>query len=218
MKKLLVLLMVLLFATLGIADQLTFVWDPNDPAPEGYRLFQRLEGEEYSNHFWQGQETTATTDVNGVAGQKTDYYFVVRAYEGDTESLDSNEVKHTVDLVPPVTASDVIASYEASTSEITLSWKQSGLEEIIYWKVYYAEDAGGPYSEIETVLNIGQSEIFATRVLEVPLGSMQTFYFTIVSFKRDSLYSLNSEEVFVTVDNRISTEPVQNFKITVIVK
>ncbi|BBO78132.1 hypothetical protein DSCW_55490 [Desulfosarcina widdelii] len=73
--------------------EVTISWDPNDPTPEGYRIFQRTEGEsyEYSQPCWTGSDTQGTVynlDWN------TTYYFVVRAYEGDLESADSEEVSY----------------------------------------------------------------------------------------------------------------------------
>lgn len=73
--------------------EVTLAWDPNDPTPEGYRIFQRTEGQayDYSDPCWTGSDTQGTVynlDWN------TTYYFVVRAYEGDLESVDSEEVSY----------------------------------------------------------------------------------------------------------------------------
>lgn len=75
----------------SFSAQTTLAWDPNDPAPEGYRIFQRLEGQayDYSQPVWSGPDTTGTVD-GLVDGDR--YYFVVRAYAGTEESADSNEV------------------------------------------------------------------------------------------------------------------------------
>jgi hypothetical protein len=69
-------------------------WDPNDPTPEGYRVFIRLEGEayDYTQPAWQGTETNAVMD-GPLFGQT--HYYVVRAYDGNLESVDSNEVSYT---------------------------------------------------------------------------------------------------------------------------
>lgn len=79
--------------TLSIAGQATLAWDPNDPVPEGYRIYQRADGQayDYSQPVWTGSGTTGTV-YNLDYG--TTYYFVVRAYAGDLESADSEEVSY----------------------------------------------------------------------------------------------------------------------------
>lgn len=73
------------------ADQVTLEWDPVTPTPEGYKLFQRTEGQayDYDNPVYTGSGTTFTVN-NLEAGQV--YYFVVRAFDSGCESDDSNEV------------------------------------------------------------------------------------------------------------------------------
>ena len=82
---------VLLIPAKGDATQITMAWDPTDPEPEGYRLYHRLEGQDYDydNCIWSGTEPVATIDD---LEDDTGHYFVVRAFEGDVESSDSNEV------------------------------------------------------------------------------------------------------------------------------
>lgn len=83
----------LLFAeayTVPQTTEVTMAWDPNDPAPAGYRIFQRSEGHtyDYSQPVWIGAGTSCTVynlDFD------TTYYFVVRAFSGIDESSDSNE-------------------------------------------------------------------------------------------------------------------------------
>lgn len=75
-------------------------WDANVPAPEGYRVFVREAGQayDYENPIWGESQTTCTliSLVEGVT-----YHFVVRAYEGDLESADSEEVSYTPPVVVP---------------------------------------------------------------------------------------------------------------------
>jgi hypothetical protein len=92
------LLFLLLLPAMSLAAQVTLAWDPNDPAPDGYRVFQRTEGEayDYSDPVWPGPEDDAsltTCTITDLAGD-TLYYFVVRAFVGTEESGDSNEVSH----------------------------------------------------------------------------------------------------------------------------
>ncbi len=75
----------------------TLGWDANDPEPEGYRVFVREAGSDYdyAHPIWEDRLTTCT--LVGLTEGVT-YYFVVRAYEGDLESVDSEEVSYTPPL------------------------------------------------------------------------------------------------------------------------
>ncbi|MGR9046756.1 MAG: hypothetical protein ACU83N_15835 [Gammaproteobacteria bacterium] len=85
------------------ADQkvtIAWSWDANTPAPDGYRLFKRDQAGQYNytTPAWQDTATTASfTLPNGA------YAFVCRAFVGDSESQNSNEVLFIVeDQAPPV--------------------------------------------------------------------------------------------------------------------
>ena len=71
-----------------------FVGMDNDPAPEGYRVFVRenTQSYDYDHPIWEDSVTACTLSglVEGVT-----YHFVVRAFEGDLESADSDEVSYT---------------------------------------------------------------------------------------------------------------------------
>jgi hypothetical protein len=70
--------------------QITLQWDPNDPAPQGYQLYHRVEGDtyNYAQPVYNGTHATAAVEVPD-DGQR--HFFVVRAYEGSNFSGDSNE-------------------------------------------------------------------------------------------------------------------------------
>lgn len=89
----------MVFFTLAQASDVTLAWDPNDPAPDGYRLFMRQDGQvyDYSSPAWQGTDTQATlSDLS----EGVTYAFVCRAFVGDQESGDSNEVVYTIEAPP----------------------------------------------------------------------------------------------------------------------
>ncbi len=100
-----------LLPAFSIAAQMTMAWDPNDPTPEGYRIYQRTEGQayDYSQPVWTGPYTTCTVDN---LDDDITYYFIVRAYVGEIESGDSNEVSF---LSPSLSATTYAIS--ASTAD-----------------------------------------------------------------------------------------------------
>jgi len=132
----------LIFMSPGLiwAAEVTLAWDANIPAPEGYYLFLRMDGDtyDYSQPVWTGTQTTFTiSDVP----DNTTCYFVVRAYEGVEESGDSNEVSFistTSNSSPSANAgqdqsvlSQAAVTLDGSGSQdpdgdaITYSWRQT---------------------------------------------------------------------------------------------
>jgi hypothetical protein len=84
--------MIAITITSAYSADVTLRWDANIPAPEGYRVFAR-EGSQSYNY---DNPHTLIGLKEGVT-----YSFVVRAFEGDLESLDSDEVSHTPPVVEP---------------------------------------------------------------------------------------------------------------------
>ena len=86
----------LFYCSAATAAQVTLAWDPVQPAPDGYRLYNRTETGtyNYTRPAWSGTATTCT--INNLA-QNTAYKFVVRAYVGSNQSGNSNEIS----FVPP---------------------------------------------------------------------------------------------------------------------
>ena len=87
--------LVAFYAVVASAAQVRLQWDANDPVPDGYRLYQRIEGQAYNSQspaVWSGSTTTCT--VEGLESGKN-YFFTVRAYSGNNESADSNEVSYS---------------------------------------------------------------------------------------------------------------------------
>lgn len=99
--SLLVVFFILTLPSMAGAVNVTLAWDPNDPAPDGYRIYQRIEGQvyDYSHPAWTGTGTSGTV-YN--LDYDTTYYFVVRAYVGTDESGDSNEISFSTPSPPTI--------------------------------------------------------------------------------------------------------------------
>jgi len=90
------LLTIFFTTSAAIAFRVTLAWDTVDGSIDGYQLFVRKHGQSYnfSQPAWKGTATTCTIDD---LEDQTDYYFVVRAFDGSLTSSNSNECHYTVD-------------------------------------------------------------------------------------------------------------------------
>jgi hypothetical protein len=87
----------LLTMTFAIAASVKISWAPNNPAPEGYRVFARKSNHhfDYTTPVWEGSDTACT--VNGL-DDNTEYFFVIQPFHGEVKGDCSSEIHY----VPPV--------------------------------------------------------------------------------------------------------------------
>ncbi|MEJ2155550.1 MAG: hypothetical protein P8X96_09460, partial [Desulfobacteraceae bacterium] len=111
----------LLFTTYAQAAQVTLAWDANNPTPDGYRIFQRLDGDSYdfSSPVWPQAGDDATQTKCTIAGlaDNTTYHYVVRAYAGGVESGNSNEA--TFQSGPPVVSTFTLTATSGANGSIS---------------------------------------------------------------------------------------------------
>ena len=95
------ILAIIFFLSISVfshAAQVTLAWDPNNPAPDGYQVYQRVAGQnyDYNTPVWPkaGDDPVQTNCTINDLADDTSYFFVVRAYMGSNESGDSNEVNY----------------------------------------------------------------------------------------------------------------------------
>lgn len=94
-------------------ETVQFQWDyPTDESIDGFRLYQRLEGSEYGAPVLETDPSMrdVTLEVTGEENTFSKYQFMLRAFRGNNESVDSNEVEFSVDkrIVPPATNFTII--------------------------------------------------------------------------------------------------------------
>lgn len=130
-------------ATAAFGAHVTLRWDANYPAPEGYRVFARQNGASYNYNTPIWEDTLTECTLIGLT-EGTTYHFVVRAYDGNQESADSQEVSFTAGAVganqaPTADAGtnqtvyegamvtlDGTASSDSDSSIAAYQWQQTG--------------------------------------------------------------------------------------------
>jgi hypothetical protein len=102
MKKFFFVLFLLL-ASFVNSYSVDLQWDANQESVDGYRIFYRAEYDyyDYNQPIWEGAETTCNID-NALFDDGERYFFVARAFLGDNESGDSNEVYFDYDDLTPI--------------------------------------------------------------------------------------------------------------------
>ena len=107
---------IIIFSTAisAMAASASFRWEPNDPTPEGYRVFSRRSNQAYNYNQpdWEGSAVTCT--IANLEDQ-TEYYFVARAYDGSLESVDSDEAHY----LPPEPTNDSPVAVDDTTPPVT---------------------------------------------------------------------------------------------------
>jgi hypothetical protein len=96
---LLILFFLIAFPSISHAlCEATLEWDPSGSSAQGYYVFGREEGQDYDydDPWWQGDNTFDGCTIDELEEDKT-YFFVIRAYSGDSMSADSNEARFSYD-------------------------------------------------------------------------------------------------------------------------
>lgn len=159
--------------------------------------------------------TEIEVEVLGELNKKLDYHFVARAFRGDNQSEDSNEVVYTVDRLIPATPIGVHSEYDNVSGLITLRWEQPIEEfEIAYWSVFYRIKDD---TSIADWVKIGQVNSGLDLTLTAPfdvvaLDEIKTVEFTIVAYRNDDTFSHNSDIVSLLID-RTEVPPIETLRI-----
>ena len=151
-------------------------------------------------------------------GVITRKYFVVDAHNTDDptplRSGYSNEVFWDYDWAA------IEASVELVATEIddlaTFTWKQNDIERVKEWKLYMGEVQGGPYDLLTDIPYSGTpGDTYTTsQEMTVNEGEMKTFYFALVTFTPNEVFSENSNEASVVIDKRVIA-PINTLRIKV---
>ena len=216
-------------------EQIRLQWDPVDGV-DGYLLYQAIRAQnpdtgqqehtfDFSSpitneQFRDGKipqdVTQLSVELPGVEGADTKYMFVARAFRGDEQSENSNEVSYVVSLVPPLPATELIGGYDKNAGIISIAWEQPQDEyewrTVSHWIVYY-RIGDGEWTAI------GRIDSDHDLTMEAPFDAVAeeeqaSVDFVIVSYRRSGVYSANSQILTLDIDRR-DVPPVQNLRINI---
>jgi hypothetical protein len=224
MKKLIVLSFLLLIPTMSFSEMIQLEWNysaDDQVKIDGFKIYmKRAYTEEYD---FNNPETTLSADIRSykidlepVNNSNRNYVFVVRAYKGEQESDNSNEVGYKVIGIKPAAPIELTGEYNRETSILNLSWEQPQDEfDIWQWIVYYRLEDETEFTELGTV-DKGQALMLTKDFNVVEPGQSKTVYFTVVAFRRDfTIHSENSAEFSIVIDRQGPPVPPDNLKINI---
>lgn len=198
------------FSVFAGEEEIGLEWDPNvEPNIGGYGAYVGdVAGGPYTKF---ADILHPTVEVwytfqapDGVITRK---YFVVDAHNTDTptplRSEYSNEVFWDYDWAPIETAIELNAT--VLNDVITFTWKQGDIDRVKEWKLYSGETQGGDYTLLASIPYSGTPGDTYTTSEEVTVneGEIKTFYFVLVTFTPNGVFSENSAEASVVIDKRI---------------
>ena len=134
----------------------------------------------------------------------TTYYYVVRAFDGTSESADSNEAS-AVPLDDPPAAPTGLTAADRPDDEggaIDLTWTPSTSADVSRQRVYRGTSPGGPYSPIVEIISTT-----ATSFTDTGLTDGATYYYVVRAFDGTSESANSNESSAVPIDNLAPAPP-----------
>jgi fibronectin type 3 domain-containing protein len=169
-------------------NSVTLAWDASsDISIAGYRLYEGVASQTYSNVIDVGNATTAMVPnlVGGVS-----YFFAVTAYDADgAESAFSGEINYTVPL--PMIMPPTIALSAQGQSSVTLTWDPSPDSAVAGYRLY----EGLASQTYTNVIDVGN----ATAVTASGLVGSATYFYAVTAYDTDGAESAFSGEISYTV-------------------
>ena len=224
MKKLFLFLFILLIPAIAFSETIQLEWDytaDDQTNIDGFRLYMRrlyTEEYDYTNPVATIPPEYRNYQIDAEAGEDTNrtYSFVIRAYKGDEESTDSNEVNYLVVGIKPAAPIELTGEYNKETSILNLNWEQPQDDfDIWKWIVYYRIDDDTEFIELGTV-DKGQALTLVKDFNVVEPGQSKTVHFTVVAFRRDyTVHSENAAEFSIVIDRQGPPVPPDNLKINI---
>ncbi len=225
--KTIIALMIALLPSFAFSEEIKLTWDYQLSAIDGFRCYQKtayandnydFDSPVKTKNFPTGdipaEVTEITIDLEGEENAVLKYLFVCRAFKGNLESENSNEVSYKVVRTIPPAPVGLSGFYDNAAGSIHIEWEQPQDGHIVYkWAVYYRLEGQIEYSDLG-IVNYGHDLILESPFDVVAEGEKKSVFFTVVAFRRSGVYSSNSEEYGIEID-RGFVGPIENLKIEV---
>lgn len=193
--------------------QITLEWLPNGAAPDGYRLYEREEGDDYSEkHYYDvGQESSCM--ISGLTENST-YHFVVRAYAGSDASDYSNEA--TYDCTTTSSNNDPSPPTQPATISPADTSQNISLEPTLTSGEFQDPDAGDVHAQTrwqiyrldndECIYDvISNSDLTALDVPPETLEPFTAYYWTVRYYSQNGGISEPSPTSDFTTSNEVDS-------------
>jgi hypothetical protein len=234
-KFLCAILFILLVATpaLAVNKEITLAWDHDGVDLAGFKIYYGNESGSYSQNvnvimaslcsiYSLGpEEFCHKLNIDVPDNAETTYYFSATAYDADNnESENSEEATAAYDFLKPPAVTDLAASYDKNTSELTFTWtyETEWLPKIIGWSLWESETSGSGYVKVTDIAyNASATPPYNAKV-DISIGADKvTKYYILVANRgaeNNNAFSDNSNEVTVIIDKMPPKSPFE-FKIKI---
>lgn len=204
-------------------EHVKLAWDMPEGPYDGVRIYQKIGDGSYSaplatEEYPDGNIPAGSSELMvvmpGEENSVSVYSWVARAYLGEVESDDSNEVSYIVVNTIPLTPGSVTAEYDLETNQIVMSWDQPTEEYMPdKWVIEYqiGEGAWTPIGDIPGGTN---DFLFETPFDLIGDGEYGTVNFRVVAYRRSGVQSEASQTLPVEIDRRIKP-PIPQLNIEV---
>ena len=143
--------------------------------------------------------TNSHTDTDAVLTNGVTYHYLIRAYDGSQESIDSNQASAVpIDNLTPAAPTGLAAT--AGDGQVALNWNGNGESDLAGYNVYRGQTSGGPYSPVNpSLLNV-------TAYTDANVTNGTTYYYIVTAVDTSANESPGSAETSATPQT--STTPV----------
>ncbi len=166
----------------------------------GQRLYRGItDGGPYALVQTFGDNST-NSYTDSVLTNDITYYYVIRAYDGGQESIDSNQASAApIDNLTPAAPTGLAAT--AGDGQVVLNFDGNGESDLAGYNVYRSQTSGGPYSPVNpSLLNV-------TTYTDTNVTNGTTYYYVVTAVDTSANESPGSGEASATPQS--VTTPVQ---------
>ncbi len=186
-----------LLNAIGGNNQVSLSWAPSGSGGvTEQRIYRSTTAGIYGSPLATITNNTANTYLDTTAVNGTQYFYVVRAFNGTTESANSNEAP-AMPVAPAAPAAPTGLSRTVGVGQVTLNWTPSVTAGAVEQRVYRSTTSGSYGAALATIPNNTTTTYTDTTVV---IGN--TYFYVVRAF--NGVESANSNEVSAA----ISTAPV----------